>query len=99
MRNVPISSAAPAVGAGALADRLECAPVVLFPALAWFLVHVVPEEAEVVAAIFGAVVCPAFGQAARKCAKLERPDVAAMSRLPGAEVRDHTRVADARFLF
>src|SRR4051812_811346 len=94
-----ITLSAPAVGTGALADRDERAPVVLLPVLARLLVHVVPEEPEVVAAIFRAVMCPAFGHAARKCAKLERPDVAVMPGLPGAEIRHDTRLPDARFLF
>src|SRR5689334_14437875 len=81
----------------ALADRFERAPVVLFPALAGWLVQVVPEEPEVVAAILRAMMCPTFGHLPRKCAKLERPDVAAMTGLPGAEVRHDARVADARF--
>src|SRR3982751_2967212 len=90
---------APAMRSGALADPHERAPVVLLPVLARLLIHVVPEEPEVVAAIFRAVMCPPFGHAARKCAKLERPDVAMMAGLPGAEIRHHTRLPDARFLF
>src|SRR4051812_49281262 len=95
----PFPSPSPAVGAGTLADRLECAPVVFLPVLARFLVHVVPEEPEVVAAIFRAVMCPAFGHAAGKCAKLERPDMAAMAGFPSPEVRHDACIANAGFLF
>src|SRR6185295_1698921 len=87
---------APAKRARALADRIQRATEVRTPVFARRPVHVVPEEPELPAAAVDAVVRPGFGQLARKCAKLERPDVTAMSRLPGPQVLQDAGIGDTR---
>src|SRR5262245_29385707 len=91
-------SPAPAKSARPFPDRLECPAVVRLPGLARRIAHVVPEEPEVIPAVFDAVVCPPFGQPPRKCAKLERPDVAVVPGLPGSQVLDDAGVGNAGFL-
>src|SRR5687767_14321951 len=92
-------SAAPAQPTSPLPDRLQRSPVVRPPALVRIARDVVPEELEVVAAVIGAAVNPALGQRRRECAELQRPDMAAMLGIPGAEVLRDAHVGDARLLF
>src|SRR6478736_1452050 len=91
-------SPSPPMSPRPLPNGIQCAPVVLLPVRTWLPVDVVPEKAEVVPAVVGAMVCPGFGQSARECAKLERPDVAAVAGFPGAQVLHDACVGDAGFL-
>src|SRR6185503_7279198 len=94
----PLPSAPPTQDAGAFANRRQGAPVVRPPGLAGRLVDVVPEEPEPPATAVDAMVRPGFGQPVRKCAKLERPDVAAVPRLPGPQVLEDTGIGNTRLL-
>src|SRR5689334_17957250 len=63
------SLSAPAQCTRAVTDRLQCTPVLRRPLFIRFLVHVMPEELELVAAVVFAQVRPALGQ--RRCERAQ----------------------------
>src|SRR6187551_2934506 len=65
---------APAQCTRAVADRLQCTPVLGLPLFVRLFVHVVPEEFELVAPVVFAQVGPALRQRRRESAQMERPD-------------------------